>query len=99
MLSWSVMHQIDADSPLAHVDWRRPLADQIALLVVTLTGHDGTYAQTIYARHVYYPEQIRYGHRFVDVIQTPKEGPILLDFTRFHETVVVADSRPGESEN
>lgn len=87
MLSWSVVHAIDADSPLAHVDWTASLTDQIALLVVTLTGHDGTYAQTIYARHVYYPEQIRYRHRFVDVIHAPEAGPILLDFTHFHETV------------
>jgi len=56
-------------------------------LTVTLIGHDGTYNQTIYARHLYGVEDVRVGHRFVDVISQLPDGRMAVDYTRFHDTV------------
>jgi inward rectifier potassium channel len=84
-LTWSILHKIDADSPLARVDWTRP-EEHLRAMVVTLTGHDGTYAQTIYSRKMYYPEDFRFQERLVDVISELPDGRLMVDYTLFHDT-------------
>ena len=86
VLSWVVMHEIDDTSPLRDVDWERP-EDHLSVLTITMLGHDGTYGQTTYARHIYYPEDIRYGHRFIDVLSQLDDGRLMIDLTQFHDTV------------
>lgn len=86
VLSWAAFHKVDETSPLADVDWSAP-EDNVLALVVTVTGHDSTYGQTIYARHIYYGEDIRVGHRFVDVLHELDDGRLLVDYTKFHDTV------------
>ena len=85
-LSWSVMHTIDDHSPLKGIDWDEP-ERTIMGIIVTMMGHDATYGQATHARHIYYPESIRIGHRFVDVIHQLPDGRLMLDLTQFHETV------------
>jgi inward rectifier potassium channel len=85
-LSWTVIHEIDDDSPLKDVDWSEPDA-HLNLLVATLMGHDGTYGQTTYARHYYRAEDIRVGHRFVDVISQMEDGRLMIDYSNFHDTI------------
>lgn len=94
VLSWQIMHTLDEASPFADVDWDEPGAEVLAI-VVTLTGHDGTYGQTIYARHVYYPEDLRVGHHFVDVISQLDDGRLLVDYGLFHDTVPVGTAPPA----
>jgi inward rectifier potassium channel len=84
-MTWVVMHEIDDHSPLRHVDWSNP--KDMSLLVVTLVGHDGTYGQTTYARKMYYPEDVRVGHRFVDVMSLLPDGRMAIDYSRFDDTV------------
>lgn len=86
ILTWLALHEIDEQSPAASVDWEHP-EQHLVSLVVTLIGHDGTYGQTIYARHVYYAEDIRVGHRFVDVIHELEDGRVMIDYTHFHDTI------------
>lgn len=83
-LSWTIQHVIDAESPLARLDWADPR--DLVGFVVTLMGHDGTYGQTIYARRIYAPEDVRAGHRFVDVMSQLPDGRLVLDLSRFHDT-------------
>jgi inward rectifier potassium channel len=84
-MTWVVMHEIDGQSPLAGVDWVHP--KDVLAIIVTLMGHDGTYGQTTYARHLYYPEDIRVGHHFVDVMTQLPDGRMAIDYSRFHDTV------------
>ena len=91
-MTWVVIHEIDASSPLASVDWGDP--KDLLGLIVTLVGHDGTYGQTTYARHVYYPEDARVGHRFVDVTQSLPDGRTQIDYSQFHDTVVQTTEEP-----
>jgi len=84
-LSWQVMHPIDEDSPLYGMDWEN-LGDEVVLITVTMMGHDPAYGQETYARHVYLPEDIRVGQRFVDVLSETEDGRMLLDLTHFHDT-------------
>jgi low temperature requirement protein LtrA len=83
-LSWVVMHEIDESSPCKVVNWESP-GDSIIAIIVTLTGHDGTYNDSIYARHMYYAEDIRLNHRFVDVISELEDGRLLIDYSKFHD--------------
>ncbi len=85
-LGWTVMHTIDEKSPLYGVDFSAPSAN-VGFILVTMTGHDGTFGQTTYARHSYAPEDIRLGERFVDVMSQLEDGRMMIDLTKFHDTV------------
>lgn len=98
LLSWTVMHVIDEHSPLASIDWTDP-SSKVGTIVVTLIGHDGTYGQTIYARHSYHASDIRVGHRFVDTIHELEDGRLMIDYSKFHDTYpeAEAESQPGRA--
>jgi len=86
-LSWTVMHPIDADSPLqAWLDRREArLGDE---LVVVLSGTDAHTGHTIHGRWAYGAGDIRWGERFVDILGQDERGERLIDYTRFHATEV-----------
>jgi hypothetical protein len=63
--------------------------DKVRGIVCTLMGHDGTYGTTTYARKIYYPEEIRFGHRFVDVISDLPDGRLAVDYDKFSETTAI----------
>jgi inward rectifier potassium channel len=83
-MSWTVMHELDAESPLAGLEQGTP--EGVLAIIVTLIGHDGTYGQTTHARHIYYPADVRVGHRFVDVMAQLPDGRMSIDYARFHDT-------------
>lgn len=83
-LSWTVMHPIDARSPLDGVT-AEALARSQAFLTVSVSGLDDILDQTVHARGVYTPDQVLFGKRYVDIL-VPQEGHTILDLTRFHET-------------
>lgn len=87
-LSWTVMHIVDADSPMAGVDAEAIDAGNM-MLIVTLVGIDETYGQTVHAREVYNADAIRWNARFVDVVHTREDGVTELDLAHFHDTVEV----------
>jgi inward rectifier potassium channel len=84
-LTWMVMHPIDEQSPLYGIDPDNA-GERMVSIVATLTGFDGTYAQTIHARHVYQPANLRFGHRFADVVSSLEDGRLMVDYERFHDT-------------
>lgn len=84
ILSWQAMHVIDERSPLYGVSADEMVQDGMMLLI-TLMGYEGAYAQTVHARHEYYPDQVRWGHRLVDVISRRPDYSVVLDLRRFHD--------------
>jgi inward rectifier potassium channel len=85
-LTFSVMHEIDPDSPL----WRATpasLAADNAELIVTASGLDETIAQRVHARTSYLPQEILWDRRFADVIGWTDDGCRVIDYRRFHDTV------------
>lgn len=84
MLSWTIMHEVDTDSPLAEVDWSRP-EQHVASFIATVIGHDGTYGQTTYARHNYGANDLVVNARFVDIVHTLADGRLMVDYARFHD--------------
>lgn len=83
-LSWTVMHVIDESSPLYGLDLDS--AKELVGVIVTMSGHDTTYNQTTYARHFYALEDLRVGHRFVDITRTLDDGRLLMDYALMHAT-------------
>jgi inward rectifier potassium channel len=88
-MTFTVMHEIDRDSPLHGASAASLEADN-AELVVTATGIDETIAQRVHARTSYLPDEILWGHRFVDVIGWTEDGRRVIDYRRFHDTVPLA---------
>jgi inward rectifier potassium channel len=85
--SWSVLHEIDAASPL----WKQTtesLAQSAAEIVITFTGIDETYSQTVHARHSYISNEIRWQHRFVDILKRDEQG-LMIDYSKFHQTLPI----------
>jgi inward rectifier potassium channel len=84
-MTFTVMHAIDADSPLYNAT-PSSLAAAGAELVVTVTGIDGTTLQTIHARTSYLADEICWNRRFADVFTQTLDGRLAIDYRRFHET-------------
>ena len=51
---------------------------------MVLSGTDETFADTIYARHSYMPDEIHWNKRFVDIISVRADGRRLVDLGKFH---------------
>ncbi|MGK0366921.1 MAG: inward rectifier potassium channel [Thermoproteota archaeon] len=75
-LTWSIFHPLE-NSP---VDF-----DNLLALNTLIIGHDGTYSQTVYARKMYYLDDILFDKTFVDVVKDAGNGLVDVDFTKFHD--------------
>jgi inward rectifier potassium channel len=83
-LTWIAMHPIDDHSPLVHLNFEELIAAN-GLILVSLVGLDETFSQTVHARHVYNPNDLRWDMKFVDVMMLDEVGERYLDYRRFHE--------------
>jgi inward rectifier potassium channel len=86
MLSWTIFHTIDRESPLRGAT-ATMMAEADASLVLNVSGLDDASAQQLYARRVYAAEDIRWGRRYRDITGVSPRGRFLLDYTKFHDTV------------
>lgn len=86
-LTWMVIHEITESSPLFG-ETEASLQAMNVRIIVTLTGIDSTFAQTIHARTSYFAENIVWGGRFVDVTSQLPDGRLQVDYTKLHEVVI-----------
>lgn len=83
-LSWTAMHTIDETSPLfGHTE--ASLLNSDVEIVVSLIGMDETMSQPVHARWSYVPEEIRWNHRFVDIIRRNDKGEPTIDLRFFQQ--------------
>ncbi len=83
-LSWQVMHSIDEDSPLYGLSVSQLIEDRV-IFIVTLTGIDSTFSESVHTRHIYGSAALELGARFVDVIDYVGDQ-LRIDLRRFHDT-------------
>ena len=95
--SWTAIHPIGLDSPLFGAS-PESLAASRAGLIVSLTGIDETFSQTIYARHSYSAENILWGARLADIATHTSAGDFALDMSKFDE-VLPAELSPWDPQN
>jgi inward rectifier potassium channel len=84
-LSWTLHHVLDETSPLFGTTADDLAAGNVSLLVV-VSGYDVVAAQTVHGRRIYEHPAIRFGHRYVDILDTADDGRIRIDYGRFHDT-------------
>ncbi|QOZ34984.1 ion channel [Bradyrhizobium sp. CCBAU 53421] len=85
-LSWTLFHVIDQDSPLYGLD-AAGLEAVNAGLGLIVSGYDDVAAQNVHARKSYEHFDIRFGHRYAEILQATDDGRLRIDYSRFHETI------------
>ncbi|HHO51481.1 MAG TPA: ATP-sensitive inward rectifier potassium channel 10 [Deltaproteobacteria bacterium] len=85
VLTWTVMHFLDGDSPLAGLT-EDNASERMLLLVATLTGVDEAFVHEVHAHSYYTLGSLRFDHRFSDII-LDEGGRITIFHDRLHDTV------------
>src|SRR5882724_4192618 len=85
-LSWTLYHLLDEKSPLYGLT-ADDLAASEASFIVVVSGYDVVAAQTVHARKSYDYPDIRFGHRYADILDSSEDGRLRIDYGRFHETI------------
>lgn len=91
LLTWTVMHFLDGDSPLAGLT-TDDVHERVVMLVATLTGVDEAFVHEVHAHNYYPASALRFDHRFSDIILN-EDGLITIFHDRLHDTV--ADPATG----
>ena len=85
----TLVHRLDAASPLFHMSAEDMLAERFEIVVI-LEGTVESTGQTTQARSSYLPQEVLWGHRFEPVVSYSKERQQYeVDYSRFHSTVQV----------
>lgn len=83
-LTWTVVHPIDAESPL----WGRTpeeLARLQAEALILVKAYDDTFAQTVLARHSYRHDEIVWGKRFGPAFYVDGRGDLVVELRKVGE--------------
>ncbi len=84
-LTLTIMHEIDAQSPL-HRFALETLAQTDTRILVSLEARDPALAAMVYDLKTYRASDILYGRRFVDTVLQATDGRIVVDLTRINLT-------------
>lgn len=84
--SFTVMHAIDAESPLHEMTRESCEKDEVEI-GVNVTGTDDVSLQPVFAHHTYFPRDVSWGRRLADVLREREDGKLVLDVRKFHDTV------------
>jgi len=83
-LSWTVVHPIDAESPL----WGKTAEDLAAMqaeVLILLKGYDDTFSQTVLSRHSYRHDEFLWNRRFAPAFFVDDEGALVLELKKVGE--------------
>jgi len=83
-LSWTIVHPIDENSPLAGKTAEQLEASEAEVLVL-LSGIDETFAQTVHARSSYRAEEIVWRARFRSIFVREDGSRLAVDISRLHD--------------
>lgn len=85
-LTWTIVHPIDATSPLYGLDDAALRVLDTEILVL-LNGFDETFSQTVHTRSSYRADEILWGAKFKSVFNPPRsDGALSVDIRKLHET-------------
>jgi len=88
VLSWTAVHRIVEGSPLFG-ETRESLAPSRPEVIVSITGIDETFSQTVHARYTYGLEDFVWNARFADVLVLHPDGSRSIDYTHFDDVIML----------
>ncbi|MBC7693040.1 MAG: ATP-sensitive inward rectifier potassium channel 10 [Methylotenera sp.] len=83
-VSWTVEHSIDEKSPFYKAD-RKKLEDLHTEIIVSLTGTDDTFGQTVHSRFSYLPSEIEWDRYYEDIMSWNEAGVLQLEMSKIHD--------------
>ncbi len=84
-LAWTIVHPIDAESPL-HGLSEQELAARDAEFLILLTGFDETFSQTVHTRSSYKVGEVVWGAAFESMFKpSTQAGLVRIDVGRLHD--------------
>ena len=83
-LNWTIVHPLDADSPLYEMT-KADLIKSEAGFAVLIKAFDDTFSQTIHSRTAYQSNEIIWGAKFKPVFDRDTDGRIILDLSKISE--------------
>jgi inward rectifier potassium channel len=92
--SWTVIHPIVPGGPLDGAS-TESLGAATAELVVSVTGIDGAFMQTVHARHTYKADDIVWGARLTDIMVRAGRNQFAIDYGKF-DAIEHSAMRPSE---
>jgi len=84
ILSWTIFHVIDEQSPLHGLMEGHDVP--VSSLILTITGYDENMAQEVRARNWYNVHDIKWDHRYADILVSGPDGETQLNYDHFHES-------------
>lgn len=83
-LTWTIRHELNNESFFKESERYQ----NFERLLITIIGHDSTFSNTIYDRHIYLPTDIIYNKRFKDILNNDLNNPTI-DYLNFDSTVEI----------
>ncbi len=83
-LTWTIVHPIDAGSPLFGKN-AETLAAEAAEIMVLLRGFDDTFSQVVHSRYSYRFDEILWGYRFMPAFHNDENGHLVLDLAKMDD--------------
>lgn len=83
-LNWTIVHPIEASSPLTGLT-RQSLLESDAEFLVLITGIEETFGQQVHSRSSYKASEVVVGASFVDMYVKTPDGELGVDIGRLHE--------------
>jgi inward rectifier potassium channel len=90
-LTWTVVHPIDAESPLAGKS-AGDLNGLQAEVIILIRGFDDSFSQVVHSRYSYRWDEILWSARFAPAFEVAGEGHLVLDVARVGSTINAASS-------
>ncbi|MEM8845686.1 MAG: ion channel [Bacteroidota bacterium] len=81
---WTIVHPVNQSSPLFGLT-ERDVVEKDAEFIVSMRAFDESSSQTVYSRSSYKASEIKWGEKFVYVVQRENKG-ITIDVGRINET-------------
>ncbi|RMC95937.1 potassium channel protein [Aquitalea palustris] len=97
VLSWTLMHVIDAHSPLYGRSVEE-LAQLQAGFILSISGSDEITRQAMASRHIFQHEDIRWNYQYKDLLYTDEHGEDHVDFGLLHEISPMPERIQGEEQ-
>ncbi len=87
-LTWTIVHPIDADSPLFGKT-REDLAKLSAEFLILIQGFDDTFSQVVHSRYSYRHDEMIWGAKFIPAFKVDPKGDLVVEVDRIDELKLI----------